>query len=96
MAAHAGLPLPGILLRPALWVTQIVCFPMETELLRVARAQGCRTLDSGAMAVFQAVEAFRLFTGVRPDAVRMLRRLLSMEGDAEAWSSHRKQAGQPA
>jgi shikimate dehydrogenase len=29
-------------------------------------------LDGGGMAVFQAVDAFRLFTGLEPDADRML------------------------
>ncbi len=72
MVAHPGLPLPVSLLRPSLWVAEIVYFPMETELLRQARAIGCRTLDGGGMAVFQAVEAFRLFTGVAPDTERML------------------------
>ncbi len=78
MAAHPGLPLPAALLRPALWVAEIVYFPLETELLRVARALGCRTLDGGGMAVFQAVEAFRLFTGITPDAERMLRHFAAM------------------
>lgn len=73
MAAHPGLPLPAALLRRGLWVADIVYFPLETELLRTARALGCRTLDGGSMAVFQAVEAFRLITGVTPDPERMLR-----------------------
>jgi shikimate dehydrogenase len=72
MASHPGMPLPAALLRPAPWVAEIVYFPLETELLRAARAVGCRTLDGGGMAVFQAVEAFRLFTGISPDAQRML------------------------
>ncbi|MBR0666545.1 shikimate dehydrogenase [Roseomonas hellenica] len=71
MAKYPGLPLPATLLRPALWVAEIVYFPLETELLRHARERGCRTLDGGGMAVFQAVGAFRLFTGIEPDAVRM-------------------------
>jgi len=29
-------------------------------------------LDGGGMAVFQAVDAFRLFTGIEPDPDRML------------------------
>src|SRR4051794_7237585 len=78
MAAHPGMPLPAALLRPALWVADIVYFPLETELLRTARALGCRTLDGGGMAVFQAVEAFRLFTGITPDPQRMLRHFASM------------------
>lgn len=78
MAAYPGTPLPIALLRPALWVAEIVYFPLETELLREARARGCRTLDGGGMAVFQAVEAFRLFTGIVPDHERMLRHFASM------------------
>ena len=31
-----------------------------------------RSLDGGGMAVFQAVDSFRLFTGLEPDADRML------------------------
>jgi len=72
MASHPGMPLPADLLRPDLWVAEIIYFPLETELLRRARALGARTLDGGGMAVFQAVEAFRLFTGIEPDSDRML------------------------
>jgi shikimate dehydrogenase len=72
MAAHPGLPLPVELLRPDLWVADIVYRPLETALVRAARDLGCRVLDGGGMAVFQAVDAFKLFTGVEPDAERML------------------------
>lgn len=78
MAKYPGLPLPAELLAARHWVAEIVYFPLETELLRHARALGCRTLDGGGMAVFQAVEAFRLFTGITPDAERMLRHFASM------------------
>ena len=81
MAAHPGLPLPAALLRPDLWVAEIVYFPLETELLRSARALGCRTLDGAGMAVFQAVEAFRLFTDIAPDAARMRDHFIAL-GDA--------------
>ena len=78
MVKHPGLPLPVGLLRPALWVAEIVYFPLETELLRVARELGCRTMNGSGMAVFQAAEAFRLFTGITPDAERMQRHFASM------------------
>jgi shikimate dehydrogenase len=78
MAKLPGLPLDAGLLDRRHWVAEIVYFPLETELLRVARAKGCRTVDGGGMAVFQAVGAFRLFTGVEPDAERMRRHFLSM------------------
>ncbi|WP_399345311.1 shikimate dehydrogenase [Umezawaea sp. Da 62-37] len=73
MAAHPGLPLPADLLRPDLWVADIVYRPLDTELVTTAAAAGCRVLDGGRMAVFQAAEAFRLFTGAEPDTGRMLR-----------------------
>jgi shikimate dehydrogenase len=72
MAECPGLPFPAHLLRPGLWVAEIVYRPLDTALLRAARATGCRTLDGGRMAVHQAAEAFRLFTGVSPDPARML------------------------
>ncbi|NUO97856.1 MAG: shikimate dehydrogenase [Nonomuraea sp.] len=75
MAHHPGMPLPAELLHPGLWVADIVYRPLETELLRHARAAGCRTLDGGGMVVFQAVHAFRLFTGREPDAERMFAHL---------------------
>jgi shikimate dehydrogenase len=78
MAKLPGTPVPPALLRPALWVSEIVYFPLETELLRQARALGCRTLDGGGMAVFQAVEAFRLITGITPDAERMRRHFAAL------------------
>jgi shikimate dehydrogenase len=78
MVKYPGLPLPAALLHPRLWVAEIVYFPLETELLRVASRLGCRTLNGGGMAVFQAVEAFRLFTGITPDADRMQRHFASM------------------
>ncbi|MGK5696587.1 shikimate dehydrogenase [Streptomyces sp. URMC 128] len=80
MAAHPGLPLPAGLLHPRLWVAEVVYRPLETELLRTARALGCPTLDGGGMAAFQAADAFRLFTGREPDAARMLADLTELAG----------------
>jgi shikimate dehydrogenase len=78
MAKYPGVPVPEQLLHSALWLAEIVYFPLETKLLRVAKRIGCRTLDGGGMAVFQAVEAFRLFTGRQADAERMLRHFAAM------------------
>lgn len=71
MASHPGLPIVPGLLRADMWVADIVYFPLETELLAKARAAGCRTLSGAPMAVFQAVRAFELFTGIAPDADQM-------------------------
>ncbi len=72
MDKYPGLPLPADLLRISQWVAEIVYFPLNTKLVIEARRRGCRVLDGGGMAVFQAVRAFELFTGVKPDAGRML------------------------
>jgi shikimate dehydrogenase len=66
-----GMPLPASLLRSEMWVAEVVYFPLETALLKAARAAGCATADGGGMAVWQAVGAFELFTGIPPDAARM-------------------------
>lgn len=83
MDKYPGTPLPVEWLHPQLWIAEIVYFPLETALLRAARHLGCRTLDGGGMAVFQAVEAFRLFTGVRPDHERMLRHFIQLGSGAK-------------
>lgn len=82
MTGHAGVPLALELLSSTLWVAEIICFPLETALLKAARQLGCRTLDGSGMNVFQAVAAFRLFTGVAPDDKRMLRHFTAMSEDA--------------
>ncbi len=78
MVGHPGMPIAPALLRASLWVAEVIYFPLETELLRTARDKGCRVLDGGGMAVHQAVEAFRLFTGVPADAARMRRHFIAM------------------
>ncbi|MCH6160775.1 shikimate dehydrogenase [Streptomyces marispadix] len=83
MAAHPGLPLPAELLHGGLWVAEVVYRPLNTELLRQARRLGCRTLDGGGMAAFQAADAFRLFTGLEPHTDRMLEDLARLVADPE-------------
>lgn len=78
MHAHPGLPLDVDLIEPRQWVADIVYRPIETELIKAAAAKGCRVLDGGHMAVGQAVDAFRLITGVEPDRGRMREHFLTM------------------
>jgi shikimate dehydrogenase len=73
MLGHPGMAVPGSTVRPDLWVSDVVYFPLETELVRLARARGCRVVPGGGMAVHQAVGAFEYFTGRTPDAERMTR-----------------------
>ena len=72
MAKYPGQAVPESMLQPRHWVADIVYFPLETALLTSARSKGCLVLNGGGMAVFQAVEAFRLFTGATPEPERML------------------------
>ncbi len=72
MRKHPGTPLPPELLEPRHWFSEIIYFPLETELLRAARAKGCHTIDGLGMVVHQAARAFELYTGgLRADAPRM-------------------------
>lgn len=67
MARYPGMPLPAAALRPDLWVADIIYFPEETALLKTAAGIGSRTMPGRGMAVCQAVRAFELITGRRPD-----------------------------
>ena len=78
MAAHPGAPLDMSLVAPRHWVADIVYRPIETELVREARAKGCDVLDGGRMAVGQATDAFRIFTGREADADRMRAHFLEL------------------
>jgi shikimate dehydrogenase len=78
MAKLPGLPLAAEYLHAGLWVADVVYVPIRTALLEAAESAGCRTLSGGGMAVYQAVDAFRLFTGAEPDAERMYAHLQSM------------------
>lgn len=73
MAGFPGNPVPADALTAHHWVADVIYTPIETELIRTARAKGARTLTGGGMCVHQAVEAFRLFTGQQPDVMRMHR-----------------------
>jgi shikimate dehydrogenase len=84
MAKLPGLPLDAALLRPGMWVAEVVYFPLETALLKAARAAGCPVSDGGGMAVGQAVGAFELFTGRRADEARMRANFLQMVSERGA------------
>jgi shikimate dehydrogenase len=83
MAAHPGVPLDLDLLEPRHWVADIVYRPIDTELVRGARAKGCDVLDGGRMAVGQAADAFRIFTGLEADANRMRSHFLELVASEE-------------
>jgi shikimate dehydrogenase len=72
MAAHPGTPVAAHLLRPDLWIADIVYRPLRTELLRLAEARGCRVLSGAGMAVHQAADSFEIFVGRPADRSHML------------------------
>ncbi|PWJ56100.1 shikimate dehydrogenase [Quadrisphaera granulorum] len=80
MHGHPGSSVPAELLHERLWVSDVVYFPLETELVSNARARGCRVLPGGGMAVGQAVGAFELFTGLAADAGRVEQHFLELTG----------------
>jgi shikimate dehydrogenase len=73
MRGFPGNPVPTGALKSSIWAADVIYTPIETEFIKAAAAKGARVLNGGGMCVHQAVAAFRLFTGVRPDAARMHR-----------------------
>ncbi|MBV2181129.1 MAG: shikimate dehydrogenase [Castellaniella sp.] len=72
MRKHPGTPIPPALLETRHWFSEIIYFPLETELLHIAREKGCHTIDGLGMVVHQAARAFELYTGgLTADARRM-------------------------
>lgn len=63
-------------LHSRLTVFDIVYNPLETRLLREAKAAGARTISGVLMLVYQGAEAFRLWTGVEPPVELMKKTVL--------------------
>jgi shikimate dehydrogenase len=60
-------------------VSDIVYTPLETTLLRQARARGLRTVDGLGMLLHQAVDGFARWFGVRPRVTGALRALVEAD-----------------
>jgi len=63
-------------LHPDLAVFDIVYNPLETKLLRDAKAAGAKTVSGVLMLVYQGAEAFRLWTGAKPPVELMKKTVL--------------------
>ena len=59
-----------------LTVFDIVYNPLETRLLREAKASGAKTVSGVSMLVYQGAEAFRLWTGIEPPVELMKKTVL--------------------
>lgn len=71
MEADDETPVPAAALHADLAVLDAVYAPLETRLLREARAAGATTVDGAWMLLFQGVEAFELWTGREAPVDRM-------------------------
>ena len=77
MLGFPGIAVPVDAIETRHWVMDVIYTPLETELVERARVKGARAAGGGAMCVHQAVEAFRLFTGIAPDVARMRRTFMA-------------------
>lgn len=71
MEALPGTAFDTSILKPSQWVSDVIYLPLETQLLREAKAIGCPVVDGSGMAVGQALDAFKHFTGRDADASRL-------------------------
>lgn len=68
MLPNRGMPVPAALLHERLWVADAVYTPLITPLLAAARERGAKIMTGRELAIYQAADAFELFTGLAPSA----------------------------
>ena len=71
MLPNRGTPVPDALLHKDVWVADAVYTPLWTPLLNAAKAKGAEVMTGRELAIYQAADAFELFTGLKPSAVEM-------------------------
>ena len=71
MLPSVGTPVPETLLHAGLWVADAVYSPLWTPLLTAAKAKGARVMTGRDLAIYQAADAFELFTGHAPDIAEL-------------------------
>ena len=82
MLPNRATPVPDALLHDGLWVADAVYNPLWTPLLKAAKLKGARVMTGRELAIFQAADAFELFTGRAP----------SVEAMGNAFDSHLSEA----
>ena len=63
MKNHGGIPMKADAVTPDHCIVDIIYNPWETDFLKAAREKGARTLNGFGMLVYQAAEAFKIWTG---------------------------------
>lgn len=71
MLPSLGTPVPEDLLHADMWVADAVYSPLWTPLLTAAKARGAAVMTGRELAIYQAADAFELFTGVMPSTTEM-------------------------
>ena len=71
MLPSVATPVPDGLLHAGLWVADAVYSPLWTPLLTAAKARGATVMTGRELAIYQAADAFELFTGVAASAAVM-------------------------
>lgn len=71
MSPNRDSPVLDNLLHDGLWVADAVYSPLWTPLLKAARAKGARVMTGRDLAIFQAADAFELFSGLKPSVAVM-------------------------
>jgi shikimate dehydrogenase len=71
MSPNQDMPVPEALLHRGLWVADAVYSPLWTPLLIAARAKGAEVMTGRELAIYQAADAFELFTGLKPSIAEM-------------------------
>jgi len=79
MRGQPSLKLDIELLSPTAVVADLVYVPLETSLLKAARARGLRAADGLGMLLHQAVRGFELWFGQRPQVTPALRALVEAD-----------------
>ena len=79
MHGQAGLEIDVGKLPAEAVVADLVYVPMETELLKAAKARGLRTADGLGMLLHQAVRGFELWFGQRPRVTSELRAIVEAD-----------------
>jgi shikimate dehydrogenase len=77
MAGQEAPDWPVAYCRPTAIIADIVYRPLETELLRAARARGLVSMDGLGMLIHQGARAFELWFGIRPDTAKARQRLMA-------------------
>lgn len=80
MFQHYGNPFPAGTIGGQRWAFDAVYTPMDTEFLKVARAESVDIMSGYDLFLFQGFHAFEIFTGIRVDPIETMKAFPPPEG----------------